>query len=399
MLRKIAATIRKDLLVRFSSASELLFFLVLPIIFTLLLSGAASDNGGGSGLSLPVVVQDDGPFTERLLTELEASPSVAPQVVSLQQAQDAVANEEAVAMLIIPPDFSDDIAAGQQTTLTWRANPDNTDAVAVQQTVRAAIDRLSHAALTAERAVAAAEARQTFAGAAERRAYYQASLQLAAELLDDAPQRLEVRRALQTVEDDYDPAAQASAGQLITWVFVPLLGTSALFAYERQQGTLRRLFNTPTTKATFLLGAISSQMVTGLAQMLLLIGFGVFVLNLDWGRAPGPLLLLLVAFALASVALGATLGTFIRTERQANGLSLMLGMAMALLGGCWYPIELFPSQVQTAVHVLPTTWAMRGFLDLIVRGGDFLEILPEAGVLLTFALVFFAIGVQRFRYE
>lgn len=399
MIRKITATIRKDLLFRFSSASELLFFLVLPIFFTMLLSGSTPDSGGSSALPLPVVMQDEGPFAERLLADLDAAPTVAPQVVSLQQAEEAIAAEEAAAMLIVPPDFSAEIEAGRETTLTWRADAGNTLAPALQQTVQAAVDRLARAALAAETAVAAAEEVQTFADEAERRAYYESALQQAAELLDDAPQRLELRQALQTAEDDYSPTAQASAGQLITWVFVPLLGTSALFAYERQQGTLRRLLSTPTTKATFLLGTISSQMVAGLVQMLLLIGFGVFVLNLDWGRAPGPLLLLLFTFGLASIALGATLGAFITTEGQANGLSIMLGMAMALLGGCWYPIELFPPQVQTAVHVLPTTWAMRGFLDLIVRGGGFVDILPEAGILLVFALVFFAVGVRRFRYE
>jgi signal transduction histidine kinase len=45
-------------------------------------------------------------------------------------------------------------------------------------------------------------------------------------------------------------------------------------------------------------------------------------------------------------------------ECQASGLSIMLGMAMVLLGGCWYPIELYPEAARTAVQVLPTTGAM-----------------------------------------
>ena len=69
---------------------------------------------------------------------------------------------------------------------------------------------------------------------------------------------------------DYDPRANTSAGQLITWVFVPLFGISALFAYERQQGTLRRILTTPTGKATYLLGTISGQVVIALVQMFLL---------------------------------------------------------------------------------------------------------------------------------
>ena len=46
----------------------------------------------------------------------------------------------------------------------------------------------------------------------------------------------------------YDPRANSSAGQMITWVFIPLIGISSAFAYERQRGTLRRLLTTPTNK-------------------------------------------------------------------------------------------------------------------------------------------------------
>ncbi|MEM5775619.1 MAG: ABC transporter permease, partial [Anaerolineaceae bacterium] len=96
---------------------------------------------------------------------------------------------------------------------------------------------------------------------------------------------------------------------------------------------------------------------------------------------------------------GTTLGTFVKTSAQAEGLSIMLGMVMALLGGCWYPIELFPQVVRSAVRILPTTWAMEGMLDILVRGQDFLAVLPVAGVLLGFAAVFFTVGILRFRYE
>jgi ABC-2 type transport system permease protein len=77
----------------------------------------------------------------------------------------------------------------------------------------------------------------------------------------------------------------------------------------------------------------------------------------------------------------------------------MFGMLFAMMGGCMYPRELFPPAIQNAVRILPTTWAMEGMLDLGLRGGGLMEILPEAGVLLGFAAVFFAVGVMRFRYE
>jgi ABC-2 type transport system permease protein len=108
---------------------------------------------------------------------------------------------------------------------------------------------------------------------------------------------------------------------------------------------------------------------------------------------------MLVAGALAAAALGTMLGTFVKSAAQAQGLSIMLGMVMALMGGCWYPLELFPQVVRNVVKILPTTWAMQGLLDIVLRGQGLLAILPEAGVLLGFAALFFGIGIWRFRYE
>jgi len=42
---------------------------------------------------------------------------------------------------------------------------------------------------------------------------------------------------------------------------------------------------------------------------------------------------------------------------------------------------------------------MQGMLDLVLRGGGLQDILPEAGILLGFAVIFFSVGVWRFRYE
>jgi len=72
---------------------------------------------------------------------------------------------------------------------------------------------------------------------------------------------------------------------------------------------------------------------------------------------------------------------------------------MALLGCCWYPLELFPAAARTAAYLLPTAWAMQGLNNLLLRGAGLAGVLPQAGVLLGFAAVFFAVGVWRFRYD
>ncbi len=302
-------------------------------------------------------------------------------------------------MLIIPAGFDLAHLEQGQAELELRQQPNNMNALIAARAVEAAGQRIGSAADIAANSVAEAERIQPFESDAARQAYFDAALEQAQTQMSQAPDRVADAEGTTEDEIEYDPRANSSAGQLITWVFVPLIGISAMFAYERQKGTLRRLLTTPTPKATYLFGTIAGQVVMALVQMLLLVVFGIVVMKLNWGQSPAALALMLIASTLAAAALGTALGTLVKTEGQANGLSIMLGMVMALLGGCWYPIELFPQFVRTVVKILPTSWAMQGMLDIVLRGQGLAGILPEALVLLGFAALFFVVGVWRFRWE
>ena len=399
-MKKIFAIAWKDAIIRFASSSELIFFIILPIIFTLLLAGG-SPSGTPTNNRVRVVVVDQAntAISQEIIAELENSTAAYPELMTLVDAEDEFSARRVSAVLVIPAGL--DLTAIQNGTaeLDFRQQPNDMDASIAQRAILTTIRRVSSAVNAANTAVDQAKTRGTFESAEAEQAYFEDALKLAKDFQSDAPERVTVIEGTTPDQVEYDPRANTSAGQLVTWVFIPLFGISALFAYERQQGTLRRLLTTPTSKATFLLGTISGQVVMALIQMSLLILFGVFALKLKWGQEPFALFVLLTCAALAAGSIGTTMGTFIKTEGQASGLSIMAGMVMALLGGCWYPLELFPAVVQNIVKILPTTWAMQGLLDLVLRGGGLADILPESAVLLGFAGVFFTIGVMRFRYE
>jgi ABC-2 type transport system permease protein len=397
-MKKIFAIAWKDAVIRFASSSELLFFIILPIVFTFLIAGGVPSGDDDNRIRLVVVDQANTSISQEIIAELNNSTAVRPDVVSLDEAEEQFSSRNASVILIIPADLDLKTIQDGTAQLDFRQQPNNLDASIAHRAIQTAIRRVTSAVNAANLAVEEAEARGTFESSTDEQAYFDEAFKLAKSLQEEIPERVDVIEG-QTEDDfDYDPRANTSAGQLITWVFVPLLGISGLFAYERQQGTLRRVLTTPTSKATFLLGTISGQVIIALLQMTLLVLFGRYALGLHWGD-PFALAIILICTALAAAAIGSTMGTFIKTEGQATGLSVMTGMVMAMMGGCWYPIELFPSVVQNIVKILPTTWAMQGLLDLVLRGGGLVDILPEAGVLLAFAAVFFSVGVIRFRYE
>ena len=397
-MKKIFAIAWKDTLMRFTGWSEWLFFLILPIVFTLILAGGTGGSRDNR-VRLVVVDQANSPLSADLVAALENSQAVRPDLMTLAQANGQFSQRSASAVLTIPVEF--DLAHLEQGSipLEMRQQPNNMDAMVAQRAVMSVISRVSSAADIANQSVTKAAQIRPFASTADRQVFFNDALKQAQTLLSAAPSRVTEFKGNTVDPVKYNPRTNSSAGQLITWVFIPLIAISAMFAYERQKGTLRRLLTTPTRKSTYLLGTIFGQVVTALVQMLLLILFGIFVMNLNWGSQPLALAVMMVSAALAAAALGATLGTFVKTEGQATGLSIMTGMVMALLGGCWYPLEMFPQSVQNIVKVLPTTWAMRGLLDIVLRGQGFATILPDAGILLGFAAVFFGIGILRFKYE
>lgn len=398
-MKKIFAIAWKDAIVRFSSSSELLFFIVLPLVFTFLLAGGTPSGQEDPRIRLLVVDEANTAISQQIMDELERSTAVRPEVTDRVNAQKQFDDRRASTVFIIPAGMDAESLQSGAAEVELLKQPNNINATVVERAVLTAIRRVSSAVGAAQNAVAQRETKKPFESDAEKQTYFDSSLEMAQNIQDDAPERVTVVEGATPDQIEYDPRANSSAGQLITWVFIPLFGISAMFAYERQQGTLRRVLTTPTRKATYLLGTISGQVVMALAQMFLLLMFGIFVMKLAWGREPLALFVILTSAALAAAAFGTTMGTFVKTESQASGLSIMFGMVFALMGGCWYPLELFPAAAQNAVKILPTTWAMQGLLDIVLRGRGLVDILPEAGVLLGFAAVFFAVGVWRFRYE
>ena len=398
-MKKIFAIAWKDAIIRFASKSEWLFFIILPIVFTFLVSGGTPSGDEDNRIRLLVVDESNTAISQQILSELENSTAVRAEIVMREEAENQFDDRRASVVFIIPAGIDIESLQNGSAEVELLQQPNNLNATIAERAVLTAIRRVSSSISAAQYAVNVREAKQPFASETEKQTYFESSLETAQSIQENAPERVTVIEGTTPDEIDYDPRTNASAGQLIIWVFVPLFAISALFASEREGGTLRRLLTTPSRKATFLLGTISGQVALALIQMFLLVGFGIFAMKLGWGREPLALFVILFTSALAAAAFGTTLGTFIKTAGQASGLSIMFGMLFAMLGGCMYPLELFPPGIQNAVRILPTTWAMEGMLDLGLRGGGLMEILPEAGVLLGFAAVFFSIGVMRFRYE
>jgi ABC-2 type transport system permease protein len=394
-LRKILAIAAVDIRIEFEDRSTWLFFLILPVVFTALLGLSFA---GGGNVAVLVVDEDHGPVAARLVAALSADRGLEPTLVSAADAKTALAASNPPPVLTIPAGFGDGLLAGGHPGLRLDYASETSAVLAARQAVASATDQLGGAVAAARAATAQVEAVRPFADEAARSTYLAAALGQAEELVARPPAATATSTSPNVVQlpTGY---GQSSPGELVMWTLITLLGAAEVFVSERLSGTLRRVLITPTRRSTIVVGKIAGRYALGLLQMALLIGIGAAVFHVPWGRSPLALLMVVLSFALMAVALGVLLATISRTRAQASQLMILFSMLLAALGGAWFPLEVTPASFQAVAQVLPTTWAMHGFNEVILRGGGPAAVLPSVAILLGFAAAFLLIAIRRLKLD
>jgi len=401
-MKKILNLAWNDIKIEFSDRSALLFFFILPLIFTAILGASFSgdsDSDGDNRWMVPVVDQDQSNLSAELIAALENSSVLRPETHQLEDAKQLLNDGKVAAVLIIPEDFEPALLSGNAVELELIKSPNDPNVLAIEQAIYTASGKVGNVVMTAITAVDAAESIKPFENEAARQVYFDQSLKMAQEAMADPIARSEITTAPEAPHTSFTAFELSSAGQLVTWTLITLLGASEVFVNERIGGTLRRLLSTPSQKATILSGKIGGRFTMGLLQMTVLILAGALLFKINWGNSPLALAMVIVSFGLSAVAMGVMLGAFAKTRSQASNLTVMFSMLMAALGGAWWQLEVTPALYQKIVHIFPSTWAMKGFSEVMVKGGGPMDVLPTTLVLLGFALIFFIIGVRRLRFE
>jgi ABC-2 type transport system permease protein len=119
---------------------------------------------------------------------------------------------------------------------------------------------------------------------------------------------------------------------------------------------------------------------------------------LNLGAHPEGLILISVCASLAANGLGLLLAALGKTAEQIGGLSSLLVVTLAAIGGVMVPRFVMPQFMQTLSFISPHAWALTAYQDILVRGYGVAEILPECAALLGFAAVFFGIALWRFKW-
>jgi ABC-type Na+ efflux pump permease subunit len=421
-MAKVLAILRHDLRVFLSQRSNLPGLLLTPAVMTViiaLVTGGAFDRAAVRRLD--VIDQDGTPASSQFLASIrQANPSLTlcpmdntdqdvcnldgSDILTEGQALDRVANSTSLALLEIPSGFEASLAAQHPTTLTLRSASSFGTSQPAQQAVQAALSQVNAAAVASQIGLLAIDRLQGQPVAEDqaqqiKEALYQQALELekgthvTVELaLSGEPQGRTTGESLQ------QGLGQSVPGTGTMFVMMTIFGGMAALIVERQQGTLQRLAVMPVSRRTLLAGKILARFCLGLLQFLVVFAVGA-LLGMNFGQDPLALVLLIIAYTLSVTALSFAIGPGLKNPAQASGLSLLLTLTLAPLGGAWWPMSVSPRFMQIIGHVSPVAWAMDGFTALTYEGAHLADVWIPLAVLLGMTVLAFVIAIPRFRYQ
>ncbi|MEW5871088.1 MAG: ABC transporter permease [Chloroflexota bacterium] len=392
MLRIFDITL-KDLLQLVRDRKIFLFYLFMPLAFTLLFgfaSGGFSKEISDSRLPVGFLDQDGSWLSKQLHNLLDASQVIRLEKVFLANQADLqalVADNKLAAALVVPPGYGSELLHGRLPRLTFIGDTSTPTGMTVESESLSAVQRLESALRTA----------LILERAAGDMAPFDYTFEQALEAWEEPPIRVNetTSSAIQNKSDASAALAHTSPGMMLQFAIAGLLTSAQIMVNERKSRALQRLLTTRTARLHILLGHYLAILTLLCIQFAVLIVFGQLLLKVDYLSQPAATLLVALASAVCIAALGLLIGVMAKTEEQAVIFSLLPMFVLAGLGGAWVPLEVTGPTFQAVGHLSPIAWSMDGFKNVIIRGLGLSSALLPAAALGGYAILFFALAVWR----
>jgi ABC-2 type transport system permease protein len=427
---KIIAIAIKDLWRAFRSFFALAFMFGVPILMTAMFAFLFGGIGGDeTEFNLPrtdvvVVNQDEGsPLVPTFEHDGNNSFSTMGEMLvdTLQQdtfedlmtlttaeeadARLAVDNQQAGLTLIIPADFTNALIGqiNQPVEIEFYQDPDlSLGPQIIQSIVMSIVDDFSSGILTSDTVTSVLEDKGVSMNQVEKMTLL-SNLTAGSESHEDT-ENSNLNIITPTINADGGEQANPlqtilrsiMAGMMIFYAFFTGTSAAQTIIQEEENGTLARLFMTPTSTTTILNGKFLAGFLMIIVQVIVLLGFANLVFGIPWG----PVLLLLIA-SIGLVALATSFGIFVmslvKSTKQAGiiyGAVLtftgMLGISSVFVTG---------TSIEEAFNYIPLLvpqgWALNAFKGSWTNNAA--QTLLHTGGMLILAVLFFFIGNARFK--
>lgn len=373
----LLATIKKELLLLLRDVHGLALLFAMPVAFIVIMSLAlqnqfAKNTGEGSSIMVLLDKQSTSDAAASVIAALQQRKMFSWQVTDSASAAEKIRHDEAAFLLTLK---------------------DNTKELQADILVAPATNPQIEAIFTATVSEAMSKQRiETLLRNIKTKRAMENSFSLDDGINEDALNSNPVTVSYsyqnnQTASVQPSSVQQSVPAWLVFAMFFSVVPLANTLISERQQGTLRRLRTLPISPSLPIIGKLIPYFFINQLQALLMLIVGVYLMplfgadSLTLGNSLAALALMSVCLSIAALGYGILIAVVARTTDQAATLGGVGNILLAALGGVMVPRFVMPETMQTIATFSPMAWGLDGFLDVFLRNGNVIDVLPEAGSL------------------
>jgi ABC-2 type transport system permease protein len=176
-------------------------------------------------------------------------------------------------------------------------------------------------------------------------------------------------------------------------IFVAMLVAQA-FSTEREQGLLRRISLTPTSSSEVIMSQVVTNLILGVAQVIVVYGISVLMGFRPQAAAPGVVFAMVIVLflVLCNVGFGLITASLVKTSGGATGLSFLFILPQMLLG------TFVPASPGLA-RLVPSHYVTDALTSLFLRGAPLTSpvIVMDLLIVAAVGLVTVVVGIAVFQ--
>lgn len=176
---------------------------------------------------------------------------------------------------------------------------------------------------------------------------------------------------------------------VVLWIFPSLLAAIAMVR-EKEKGTILQVYVSSLTAPELILGKALAYVIVAFWEAIVVMGLGCLIFRAWFAGDPTPLLVGTAIFLSDAVLFGLLLGIRTRNQNGAvQGVSLIGFTTALLLSGFIYPLSNIPFPLSLVSNIVPARYFIVIARDAFVRGVGWPSVWSDALVMLVIGLVLF----------
>ncbi len=177
------------------------------------------------------------------------------------------------------------------------------------------------------------------------------------------------------------------------------MGMGRAIAGERQDGSLTRVFLTPTSNTTIIAGTLLFYIIFETVRSSLIVFAAMLLFGVTIKGSLLDILVLILIYAAGATGMGMIISVMAKSQEQFQALAAVVTLPSMFLAGVFIPIDTMPPILQGITRILPITYASDALRGVIIKGFGLAQVVPDILFLIAFGVGMLALSVLLFKRE